>query len=116
MIELAPYALNVQVKTEINRGGSRTRVTADLAQDRAYSARGALLRLRRPRVRGPGGPARGSSKAHQDIAAVDQLTRRDSTKLNRPAVSVAVRTWPPPGLGNVAGWNARMSLELDLTR
>ncbi len=32
MIELAPYALNVQVKTEINRGGSRTRETADLAR------------------------------------------------------------------------------------
>ncbi len=32
MIELAPYALNVQVKTEIERGGSRTRETADLAR------------------------------------------------------------------------------------
>ena len=69
--ELAPYAVNVQVKTEIQRNGAEAKEEADLARLIAHPPRRPLLRLRRPRVRGRRGPAGGHPEAHQEVAGTD---------------------------------------------
>ena len=61
LAQLAPYAVNVQVKTEISRKG-KPKEEADLVPGRRHPPRREIFGLRRPRIRGQGRPGRSPSR------------------------------------------------------
>ena len=82
LARLAPYAIVVQVKTEMHRPGGQA-VPADLPRLIEMFV-GQLPRLRRPRARGQRGPTRGGSSPYRDPGPFDQrLTRRRAIPANR---------------------------------
>ena len=107
LAKLAPYAVNVQVKTEISRKG-KPKEDADLARVDRHPPRGPLLGLRRPGIRSGRGPPEGDPRPHQGPPGADRL----SVQLAAPTSSGSSSPPLPAEATAICGLTGEAALEV----